>query len=37
MAADDRPFDVQLVTLGKPGSEERELSDRLYEELQARV
>jgi len=29
------PFDVELVTLGKPGSEERELSDRLYGELQA--
>jgi prolyl-tRNA synthetase len=29
------PFDVELVTLGKPGSEERELSDRLYDELQA--
>ena len=29
------PFDVHLVTLGKPGSEERELSDRLYEELVA--
>ncbi len=28
------PFDVHLVTLGKPGSEERELSDRLYGELQ---
>jgi prolyl-tRNA synthetase len=28
------PFDVELVTLGKPGSEERELSDRLYGELQ---
>jgi prolyl-tRNA synthetase len=27
------PFDVELVTLGKPGSEERELSDRVYEEL----
>jgi prolyl-tRNA synthetase len=27
------PFDVELVTLGQPGSEERELSDRLYEEL----
>jgi prolyl-tRNA synthetase len=27
------PFDVHLVTLGKPGSEERILSDRLYEEL----
>jgi prolyl-tRNA synthetase len=29
------PFDVELVTLGKAGSEERALSDRLYEELQA--
>ena len=29
------PFDVHLVTLGKPGSEERELSDRLYDELRA--
>ncbi len=29
------PFDVHLVTLGKPGSEEYELSERLYEELQA--
>jgi prolyl-tRNA synthetase len=29
------PFDVELVTLGKPGSEEREFSDRLYEELKA--
>jgi prolyl-tRNA synthetase len=28
------PFDVELVTLGAPGSEERELSDRLYEDLQ---
>jgi prolyl-tRNA synthetase len=27
------PFDVELVTLGQPGSEERELSDRLYAEL----
>jgi prolyl-tRNA synthetase len=27
------PFDVHLVTLGKPGSEERELSDTLYGEL----
>jgi prolyl-tRNA synthetase len=26
-------FDVELVTLGQPGSEERELSDRLYGEL----
>ncbi len=29
------PFDVHLVTLGKPGSEERELADSLYGELQA--
>ncbi len=29
------PFDLHLVTLGKPGSEERELSDRLYDELRA--
>jgi prolyl-tRNA synthetase len=29
------PFDVELVTLGKSGSEERAFSDRLYEELQA--
>ncbi len=29
------PFDVALVTLGKPGSEERELADRLYDELRA--
>ncbi len=28
------PFDVELVTLGAPGSEEREFSDRLYRELQ---
>ncbi len=28
------PFDVELVVLGKPGSEERELADRLYRELQ---
>jgi prolyl-tRNA synthetase len=27
------PFDVQLVVLGKPGSEEREAADRLYAEL----
>jgi prolyl-tRNA synthetase len=27
------PFDVELVTLGKPGSPERELSDSLYDEL----
>ncbi|MDE3134649.1 MAG: proline--tRNA ligase [Acidobacteriota bacterium] len=29
------PFDVHLVTLGKAGSDERELSDRLYAELEA--
>jgi prolyl-tRNA synthetase len=29
------PFDVELVTLGKPGSEERALSDGLYDELRA--
>ncbi|MFZ0090246.1 MAG: proline--tRNA ligase [Solirubrobacteraceae bacterium] len=28
------PFDVELVVLGKPGSDERELADRLYAELQ---
>ncbi len=27
------PFDVELVTLGKEGTEEREFSDRLYREL----
>jgi prolyl-tRNA synthetase len=27
------PFDVELVVLGKPGTEERGLADRLYEEL----
>lgn len=27
------PFAIHLVTLGKPGSEERAYSDRLYEEL----
>jgi prolyl-tRNA synthetase len=27
------PFDVELVTLGKQGSEEREFSDRLYQGL----
>jgi prolyl-tRNA synthetase len=27
------PFDVELVTLGKPGEEPRALSDRLYDEL----
>jgi len=29
------PFDVELVVLGRPGSEERALADRLYGELQA--
>jgi prolyl-tRNA synthetase len=29
------PFDVELVTLGKAGSEERTFSDSLYAELQA--
>jgi prolyl-tRNA synthetase len=29
------PFDVELVTLGKPGSAERALSDALYAELRA--
>ncbi len=29
------PFDVHLVGLGKPGSEEVALAERLYEELQA--
>jgi prolyl-tRNA synthetase len=29
------PWDVELVTLGKPGEEAREISDRLYEELKA--
>ncbi len=28
------PFDVELVVLGKPGSPERELADRLYAELE---
>jgi prolyl-tRNA synthetase len=28
------PFDVELVTLGKPGEPAREAADRLYEELQ---
>jgi prolyl-tRNA synthetase len=28
------PFDVELVVLGKPGSAERELGDRLYSELE---
>jgi prolyl-tRNA synthetase len=27
------PFDLELVTLGKPGEEARNLSDRLYDEL----
>ncbi len=27
------PFDVELVVLGKPGTPERELADRLYGEL----
>jgi prolyl-tRNA synthetase len=27
------PFDVELVVLGKPGTEERALADRLYDEL----
>jgi len=27
------PFDVELVTLGKPGEEARTVSDRLYDEL----
>jgi prolyl-tRNA synthetase len=29
------PFDVELVGLGRDGTEERKLADRLYEELQA--
>jgi prolyl-tRNA synthetase len=29
------PFDVELVTLGKAGSEERALAERLYGELEA--
>jgi prolyl-tRNA synthetase len=29
------PFDVELVVVGKPGSDERAVADRLYEELQA--
>ena len=29
------PFDVELVGLGKPGSDERELAERLYGELAA--
>jgi prolyl-tRNA synthetase len=28
------PFDVHVVTLGKPGSEERRLADNLYGELE---
>ncbi|HEY2260420.1 MAG TPA: proline--tRNA ligase [Solirubrobacteraceae bacterium] len=28
------PFDVELVVLGKPGTAERELGDRLYSELE---
>ena len=27
------PFDIELVTLGKPGEEAREVADRLYDEL----
>jgi prolyl-tRNA synthetase len=27
------PFDAEVVVLGKPGSQERDLADRLYEEL----
>ena len=27
------PFDVELVGLGKPGTEEHELAERLYDEL----
>jgi prolyl-tRNA synthetase len=29
------PFDVELVVIGKPGTPERELADRLYDELRA--
>jgi prolyl-tRNA synthetase len=29
------PFDVELVVLGKPGSDERDFADGLYRELQA--
>jgi prolyl-tRNA synthetase len=29
------PFDVELVVVGKPGSDERAYADRLYEELEA--
>src|SRR5436309_3083243 len=27
------PFDIEIVVLGKPGSEERTVGDRLYDEL----
>jgi prolyl-tRNA synthetase len=30
------PFDVELVAIGKPGSDERELAERLYGELRGR-
>jgi prolyl-tRNA synthetase len=29
------PFDVELVTLGKPGEEAREVAERIYEELES--
>ena len=29
------PWDVELVGLGRPGTEERALADRLYDELRA--
>ncbi len=29
------PFDVELVVLGKPGSDERQFADRIYGELQS--
>ena len=29
------PFEIELVTLGKPGEEARSVADRLYEELRA--
>jgi prolyl-tRNA synthetase len=29
------PFDIEIVTLGKPGSEERRVADLLYDELSA--
>jgi len=29
------PFDLEIVTLGKPGTEEREVADTLYQELEA--